>query len=288
MLALTLKCKLELGPQLPVHGHAGSAHECIPPLVHKLRLAPDQPLDKLVLVLPAARGVDQELGAGVVKALWLLPPDVELPEVLDIGTVGELSKQLLPEPGVVVEVRDLGEVDKGDLPRGLEEGVEVELLVVRLTEGDGQRSVPGKRLKYGRGIAEGREQSGGPVPALIGQEGGVDLTLESSVEVPPLGQDIARSLILEHPEVCLGLCEQPGADAVALRALDSDPEVLERLAVLRQLVQLGAPECHVKHLGAGLAGGEVRHPGDEGGEWLPVTLGEVAEQLVSRLAAVGC
>ena len=114
---------------------------------------------------------------------------------LDVRTVGELGEQLLAELQVALQVRDHGERHEGDLPRGLEEGGQVELLdqseismsppitahlVIRLTEGDGQRSVPSKRLKYWRGIAEGREQSGGPVPALIGQEGGVDLTNESS------------------------------------------------------------------------------------------------------------
>ena len=287
MNSITLQSKLEFGPQLPVHGHAGSAHKSVPPLIDKLGLAADKTLDKLVLVLPALGGVDQNLGLAVVKEARLLTPDVEFPEVLDIRTIGQLCKQLLPEPEVVVEVIDLGDVDKGDLSWGLEEGVEVKLLVIWLTESDGQGRVSCKSLEYWCRVSEGREQSGGPVPALVCQEGGVNLALERGVEVSTLGQHIARPLVLEHAKVRLGLSQEPGADAVTAGAPNGDPEVLQGLAVLCQLVQLGAPQGDVKHLGAGLAGGEVSHTGYGGGEGLPVTLGEVAEELVSGLATIG-
>ena len=116
---------------------------------------------------------------------------------LDVRTVGELGEQLLAELQVPLQVGDHGEGHEGDLARGLEEGGQVELLdqselsmlgvsppitahlVIRLAEGDGQGRVPGECLEDGRGVAERGEQSGGAVPALVGQEGGVDLTNES-------------------------------------------------------------------------------------------------------------
>ena len=113
---------------------------------------------------------------------------------LDVRTVGELGEQLLAELQVALQVRDHGERHEGDLARGLEEGGQVELLdqseismsppitahlVIRLAEGDGQGRVPGECLEDGRRVAERGEQSGGAVPALVGQEGGVDLTNES-------------------------------------------------------------------------------------------------------------
>ena len=40
---------LQLGPELPVNGHAGAAGEGVPPLVHELRVVPDQVLEELGL-----------------------------------------------------------------------------------------------------------------------------------------------------------------------------------------------------------------------------------------------
>ena len=109
---------------------------------------------------------------------------------LDVRTVGELGEQLLAELQVPLQVRDHGERHEGDLARGLEEGGQVELLdqseismsppitahlVIRLAEGDGQRSVSGECLEDGRGVAQRGEQALGALPALVGEEGRVDL-----------------------------------------------------------------------------------------------------------------
>ena len=40
---------LQLGPELPVYRHAGAAAEGVPPLVHELRVVPDQVLEELGL-----------------------------------------------------------------------------------------------------------------------------------------------------------------------------------------------------------------------------------------------
>ena len=117
---------------------------------------------------------------------------------LDVGAVCQLGEQLLPELEVLVQVGHHGQVHEGGLPRGLQEGGQLELLhgpqsemsirscppitahlVIRLAECDGQGRVSGECLEDGRGVAERGEQSGGAVPALVGQEGGVDLANES-------------------------------------------------------------------------------------------------------------
>ena len=96
---------------------------------------------------------------------------------------------------MALQVRDHGERHEGDLARGLEEGGQVELLdqseismsppitahlVIRLAEGDGQGRVSGECLEDGRGVSQRGEQALGALPALVGQEGRVDLDKKTS------------------------------------------------------------------------------------------------------------
>ena len=97
-----------------------------------------------------------------------------------------------------LQVGDHGERHEGDLARGLEEGGQVELLdqselsmlvvsppitahlIIRLAEGDGQGRVSGECLEDGRGVAQRGEQALGALPALVGEEGRVDLDKKAS------------------------------------------------------------------------------------------------------------
>ena len=135
-LILVLKSELEFWTKLSVHTHASSAHERVPPLVHELGVGADQVLHPLALVLLAAARVDQQLCHRVIKQLGLLPPDVELVEVLDVGTVGHLGEQLLPHLQMFLLVPGLRQVDEGHLSWSLEEVVEIKLLIICFTEGD--------------------------------------------------------------------------------------------------------------------------------------------------------
>ena len=49
IMSLLGRDPLQLGPELPVNGHAGAAGEGVPPLVHELRVVPDQVLEELGL-----------------------------------------------------------------------------------------------------------------------------------------------------------------------------------------------------------------------------------------------
>ena len=100
---------------------------------------------------------------------------------LDVGAISQLGEQFLPEFEVLVEVGHHGQVHEGGLPRGLQEGGQLELLDQSEMS---TRGVHQSQLTWSSGSL--KVMDSGASPENVSKMGVGSPSAENSLEAPSL------------------------------------------------------------------------------------------------------